>query len=110
MMILNVYGNHVHSSEKFENIIKFNLLTPFQEDILLYILSSVCINGILCSGQDTRRGVVNSSRVVLWNPAISDFIVIPSSPDEHVLPYRNSYFYFHGFGYDYVRDDYNNLL
>ncbi|KAI5439993.1 hypothetical protein KIW84_025380 [Lathyrus oleraceus] len=60
------------SSEKFGNRIKFDLPPPFQEDgSLLYILSSVCI---LCIGQDTRRGVINSSRTVLWNPATSDFM------------------------------------
>ncbi|CAK8539348.1 unnamed protein product [Lathyrus sativus] len=97
------------SNEGFENRIKFDLPPPFQEDdSLLYILSSVCINGILCIGQDTCRGrrMVNSFRAVLWNPATSDFMVIPSSPDENVLPYRSPFFNFHGFGYDHVRDDY----
>ncbi|KAI5439991.1 hypothetical protein KIW84_025378 [Lathyrus oleraceus] len=95
------------SNEKFENRIKFDLPPPCQEDdTFLYILSSVCINGFFCMGQDTRRGLVNTFRAVLWNPATSDFMVIPSSPDEHVPPYRSPYFDFQGFGYDHMRDDY----
>lgn len=95
------------SNESFENRIKFALPPPFQEnDCSLYVLSSVCINGILCIGQDTSRGLVNSFRAVLWNPATSDFMVIPPSPDEYVPPYRSPYFMFHGFGYDHVKDGY----
>ncbi|XP_058729568.1 F-box/kelch-repeat protein At3g06240-like [Vicia villosa] len=93
--------------DKFENIIKFDLPPPLQDDdTSLYILGSVCINGIICIGQKTSKGPVNSFRAVLWNPATSDFLVIPSSPDENVLPYRDPYFEFNGFGYDHIRDDY----
>jgi molecular chaperone HtpG len=95
------------SNDRFENRVKLNLPPPIQEgDSAVYILSSISVNGILCLGQDTTRGMVRIFRAVLWNPATAEYMVIPPSPDEYVPPYRNPYFMFHGFGYDHVRDDY----
>jgi molecular chaperone HtpG len=93
--------------ERFENRIKFDLPPPFHEDdISVYLLGTLSINGLFCIGQDRRRGMVNSFRAVLWNPATRESVAIPPSPDESVPPYRDPFFHFHGFGYDHVRDDY----
>ncbi|XP_045828998.1 F-box protein CPR1-like [Trifolium pratense] len=95
------------SNDKFEDRIKLDLPPPFDgEDIAMYILSSVSVNGIFCLGKDTRRGIVNSFQAALWNPATAEVMGIPPSPDESVPPYRDPFFIFHGFGYDNVRDDY----
>jgi len=94
-------------NERFEDRIRLDLPPPFQvDDSNIYVLSSVSVNGILCLGQDRKRGRVYSFRAVLWNPATAEFRVIPPSPDEFAPPYRNPVFYFHGFGYDRVREDY----
>jgi molecular chaperone HtpG len=94
-------------NERFENMIELDLPPPIQEDAINpYILSSVSINGIFCIGQDRHNGIVNTFRAVLWNPATTEFMVIPPSPDESVPPYRDPFFKFHGFGYDRDRDDY----
>ncbi|GAU28328.1 hypothetical protein TSUD_256560 [Trifolium subterraneum] len=95
------------SNDKFENRIKLDLPPPFHgDDIGMYILSSVSVNGIFCLGKDTYRGIVNSFQAALWNPATAEVMVIPTSPTESVPPYRDPMFIFHGFGYDNVRDDY----
>ncbi|GAU50902.1 hypothetical protein TSUD_238700 [Trifolium subterraneum] len=111
--LLLPYRHVYHSSiyllpdEIFENMVKLDLPPPFQEDDTgLHILNSVSINGILCVGQDGIRGRVNSFRAVLWNPATTEFTVIPPSPYEIVPTYRDPSFRFQGFGYDRVRDDY----
>ncbi|XP_045809993.1 putative F-box protein At3g16210 [Trifolium pratense] len=104
-----VYHSSIYllPDEIFENMVKLDLPPPFQEDDTgLCILNSVSINGILCIGQDRIRGRVKSFRAVLWNPATTEFMAIPPSPDESVPPYRDPSFRFHGFGYDRVRDDY----
>jgi molecular chaperone HtpG len=94
-------------NERFEDRIKLDLPPPFQEDDSnIYVLCSVSVNGIFCLGQDRRRGIVNSFRAVLWNPATTESVAIPPSPDEFVPPYRDPFIHFHGFGYDHVRDDY----
>jgi molecular chaperone HtpG len=95
------------SNDKFENRVKLDLPPPIHGvDGIVYFLSSSSINGILCLGQDASRGMVSIFRVVLWNPATAEYMVIPPSPDEYVPPYRDPSFMFHGFGYDHVRDDY----
>ncbi|XP_045828999.1 F-box protein CPR1-like [Trifolium pratense] len=95
------------SNDKFEDRIKLDLPPPFDgDDIAMYILSSVSVNGIFCLGKDTRRGIVNSFQAALWNPATAEVMGIPPSPDESVPPYRDPFFIFHGFGYDNVKDDY----
>ncbi|MCH97502.1 F-box/kelch-repeat protein, partial [Trifolium medium] len=95
------------SNDRFENRVKLDLPPPIQEvDSSVYILSSTSINGIICLGQDTSRGMVTIFRAVLWNPATAEYMVIPPSPDEDVPPYRDPFFVFGGFGYDHVRDDY----
>jgi len=69
--------------DRFENRIKFDLPPPFQEyNRNIYILRSFSINGILCIGKDRLRGMVNTFRAVLWNPATTESVAIPPSPDK----------------------------
>jgi len=67
--------------------------------VLLFVLGSA-VNGIICIYDDDKNLTVG-----LWNPATKEIKVIPScvadlSPRVLALPHL------HGFGYDYVRDDY----
>ncbi|KAK2431934.1 hypothetical protein QL285_030101 [Trifolium repens] len=94
------------SDDKFENRIKLDLPPPFDgDDIRMYVLSSVSVNGIFCLAKE-KRGIVTTFQFALWNPTTAEVMVIPPSPIESVPPYRNPEVIFHGFGYDNVRDDY----
>ncbi|XP_004498529.1 F-box protein CPR1-like [Cicer arietinum] len=89
------------SGEKFDNRIKLDWPPPFQDnDRHINILGSG-INGILCLYVEGT-----SSKVVVWNPSIQEFKIIPPSPVLSVPPYVNVVLKLHGFGYDSVRDDY----
>ena len=104
-----LYQNHYKSSlfsisgERFQNMEKLCWPSQIQEDYheLLCILGSSSINGILClyiqNGQQPAY---------LWNPATSEFKVIPPSPFENAPHCIHIDISYHGFGYDYVRDDY----
>jgi molecular chaperone HtpG len=91
------------SNERFENKVLFNASLPSKElGKNLIIVGSVSINGILCVTSE----VVKERKAVLWNPATDELKVIPPSPVESVTRYRYIKPQIHGFGYDYVRDDY----
>jgi len=86
--------------ERFENKVKLDWPSPFQEDNrAIHILGPV-INGIVCLYQG-REPVV-----ILWNPATEEYKVLPPSPTESPVHYEQDYYYVHGFGHDHVRDDY----
>lgn len=86
------------SGERFENKVKLDWPSPFQEDDTSIGILGSGINGTLCLYQD-------DTTVVLWNPTTEEFKVIPPSPIDS-LPYFTTLVTLHGFGYDFVRDDY----
>ena len=86
------------SGERYENRVKLDVPNPFQEEKPYFdFLDSNVINGVIC----LKRG----KRLVLWNPTTHEFNVIPQSPIESMPPYRLIDFYYHGFGFDHVRED-----
>ncbi|KAK2447759.1 F-box/kelch-repeat protein [Trifolium repens] len=90
------------SNERLENKVLFNASLPSKElGKNLIIVGSISINGILCvtNMDDEER------KVVLWNPATEEMKVVPYSRVECV-PFRLPKPRIHGFGYDYVRNDY----
>ncbi|XP_058726983.1 F-box/kelch-repeat protein At3g06240-like [Vicia villosa] len=91
------------SGERFDNKVKLDWPSSFQDDdhdFNVNILGSG-INGILCIYSE---GLI--SKVVLWNPAIDEFRVIPMKPTVSVPSYKTDFDRLYGFGYDYVRDDF----
>ncbi|CAI8616368.1 unnamed protein product [Vicia faba] len=109
LLLYQVKWNHNHtymsfplyllSGERFENKVKLDFPNPFQHDNPgYYILVSGSINGILC--------LYDEDTIILWNPTIKEFKVIPPSPVDSLPPYRAIMKEIHGFGYDPVRDDY----
>lgn len=90
---------YLFSGEGFDNKVKIEWPPPFQEDDCDINILGSGINGIICLYAECI-----SSKIVLWNPAIQEFKVIHSN---HVPPYVSFVDTLHGFGYDYVRDDYN---
>jgi molecular chaperone HtpG len=99
-----VPGHYYHcavyllSGESFENKEILNWPPPFQaDDIDMDILGSG-INGTLCLHQ-------YHTKIVLWNPTIGEFKIIPPSPIDSQLHDTTSVT-LHGFGYDSVGDDY----
>jgi molecular chaperone HtpG len=88
------------SGDRFENKVKIDWPTPFQENNTnIYILGSVSINGILCLKQG------HGKQLVLWNPTTREFNIIPQSPLELVPPHRIPCYNLHGFGYDHVANE-----
>jgi molecular chaperone HtpG len=89
------------SGERFENKVQLNWPKTFNEDDHLgfYIFGPVSVNGVLCLYKTNEK-------VVLWNPVVKEFKVIPRSPFGYETPYRIPNFHIHGFGYDRVKDDY----
>jgi len=90
------------SGERFENGTKLDWPNPFEENEPSFVISgSGSINGILCLINYTQP----NARVVLWNPTTQEFLVIPTSPFE-LVPHMDVDIVRHGFGYDYVTNDY----
>jgi len=92
---------YLFSSERFDNKVKLDWPPSFQEDGRDINILGSGINGILCLYVEGFN-----SKVVLWNPAIEEYKVIPFSPAFFVPPYVRVMNQIHGFGYDYIRDDY----
>ena len=91
------------SDDRFENWVKLDWPPQFQEnDIDIFIVGSVSINGILY----LKQGFKHTHQVVLWNPTTSESKVIPTSPVENIRLNRTPWFFLHGFGYDHFSDDY----
>jgi molecular chaperone HtpG len=91
------------SGERFENKIKLDWPPPFhEEDRFIHILSNVSVNGTLCLAQTHCM----DPKCVFWNPTTDEFKIIPSSPFLYQSRFQEATVYFHGFGYDHVRDDY----
>jgi F-box interacting protein len=91
------------SDDRFENWVKLDWPPQFQEnDIDIFIVGSVSINGILC----LKQGFQYTRQLVLWNPTTTESKVIPTSPVENIRPNRTPWFFLHGFGYDHFSDDY----
>jgi len=65
------------------------------------ILGSSSINGILCLYVQGMRQLA-----YLCNPTIREFKGVPPNPFENAPHYVDIEIYYHGFGYDCVRDDY----
>lgn len=95
---------YLFSGERFDNkVVKLDWPSTFQDDdhdFNVNILGSG-IDGILCIYSE---GII--SKVVLWNPAIDEFRVIPLKPTVSVPSYITDFDRLYGFGYDYVRDDF----
>ncbi|CAI8605700.1 unnamed protein product [Vicia faba] len=94
---------YLFSGERFDNKFKSDWSPSFQDDthdFNINILGSG-INGILCI---YFEGLI--SKVVLWNPNIEEFRVIPMNPTVSVPSYITDFDRLHGFGYDYIRDDF----
>lgn len=92
---------HLCSGERLNSKVKLDWPPPFQKDDRDINILGSGINGILCLYDE---GI--SSRVVLWNPAIDEFKVIPPSPVESLPHYVICEVQHHGFGYDSIGDDY----
>jgi molecular chaperone HtpG len=89
------------SGEKLEDGERLDCPPPFHEDDLnIGILGFASVNGTLCLYQ----GNYHDTKIVLWNPATTEFKVVPPS----FQPYDNIEFKIHpcAFGYDRVRHDY----
>jgi len=72
------------SSDGYENMIKFDMPNPFQEEYHFFsILDSGSVTGILCL-------YTQDGRVVFWNPATEEFKIIPPSPLESLPPYQQT--------------------
>jgi len=88
------------SCDSYEIKEKLDLPPPFHiQSSLIRILGSL-VNGILCIYDIDKPLTVR-----LWNPATKEIKAIPSCVADlshEVLAYP----ILHGFGYDYVRDDY----
>jgi len=92
---------YLFSGERFDNKVMLDLPPPFHgDDRDINILGSG-INGILCLYVDGFN-----SEVVVWNPAIEEFKVIPPSSVVSIPPHVGIVDKHHGFGYDCIRDDY----
>jgi molecular chaperone HtpG len=92
---------YLFSGEGFTNQVKLDWPLPFHADDLdINILGSE-INGNLCLYVDN-----DNSKVVVWNPSIEEFKVIPPSQHVYVPNHIRVECQFHGFGYDYNGDDY----
>ncbi|WJX64730.1 hypothetical protein P8452_49471 [Trifolium repens] len=90
------------SGDRFENKVKLNWPNPFLEENTNFNLRYFgSANGILCLGYN---GFYNyrDRRIVLWNPTIEKFKVIPPS---HEVEFGASAALY-GFGYDRIADDY----
>ncbi|XP_050903464.1 F-box/kelch-repeat protein At3g06240 [Lathyrus oleraceus] len=95
------------SGESFENMVELEL--PQQIDHMKF-LGFGCANGILYF----EEPLIN--KIVLWNPTTNELKIIPLSPFESFSPPATlnfdapvsfvTYLNLHGFGYDYVADDY----
>ncbi|XP_058762092.1 putative F-box protein At3g16210 [Vicia villosa] len=91
------------SGERFENRLKLDASLPSQElDQDIIIVGTASINGIFC----VTSMKVEEKKIVLWNPLTQELKVIPPSPLESIAPSKYFAPQIHGFGYDYVRDDY----
>jgi molecular chaperone HtpG len=92
---------YLFSNESFDNKVKLDWPPPIQEDDRGINILGSGINGILCL-------YVNglSSKLVVWNPAIQEFKVIPPNPAVFVPSYVRFASQHHGFGYDCIRSDY----
>ncbi|CAI8616376.1 unnamed protein product [Vicia faba] len=90
------------SGERFENRVKLDFPNPFKiEEPQFDVLQSGSITGILC-----LYSSYPSNEIVLWNPTINEFKVIPHSSVDSVPPYRHIHKEILGFGYDPISEDY----
>jgi len=87
--------------ERFDNKERLDWPPPFQNDDRDINILGSGINGTLCLYVNNI-----SSKVVVWNPEIEEFKVIPHKPSVSVQHYVKVVDQLHGFGYDFVRDDY----
>nr|XP_012567567.1 putative F-box protein At3g16210 [Cicer arietinum] len=87
------------SGERFDSKLKLDWPHPFQENSTNIEILGSGINGILCLYK------VNHTPIVLWNPATEEFKAIPPNPVEDLCNFT-TLVTLHGFGYDYIRDDY----
>jgi len=89
------------SGEKLEDGERLDCPPPFHEDDLgIEIFGFASVNGTLCLYQ----GIYHDTKIVLWNPATTEFKVVPPS----FQPYDNIEVKTPplAFGYDHVRHDY----
>jgi len=92
---------YLFSGERFDDKVGLEWPPPFQGDDRDVKILGSGINGILCLYVDGFN-----SEVVVWNPAIEEFKVIPPSSVVSVPPHVGIVDQLHGFGYDCIRDDY----
>ncbi|AET02478.1 putative F-box domain-containing protein [Medicago truncatula] len=92
------------SDERYENQVKLDFPNPFQEDNPFSDFYNCDFYGC-----DTFTGTLclkQRNTLSLWNLTTHEFKVIPLSPIEFVPPYREASVDVHGFGYDYIKDDF----
>lgn len=92
---------YLFPGERFDNKDMLDWPPPFQNDDRDINILGSGINGTLCLYVNNI-----SSKVVLWNPEIEEFKAIPHKPSVSVKHYVKVIEQLHGFGYDFVRDDY----
>ncbi|KAK2431667.1 F-box/kelch-repeat protein [Trifolium repens] len=100
-------GNELYSlsGDRFENKFKLNWPNPFLEENTNFSIRYFgSANGILCL---SYIGLYNyrDRRIVLWNPTIKKFKVVP--PGHEVEFGASATLY--GFGYDRIADDYKMI-
>ncbi|KAK2384698.1 F-box/kelch-repeat protein [Trifolium repens] len=84
--------------EMFENKHKLDLPSSFHIQVIRILGSAM--NGVFCIYDCDRH-----TKAALWNPATSDVNVIPPGSAEYRGDFTTE-IVLHGFGYDYVSDDY----
>ncbi|CAK8543045.1 unnamed protein product [Lathyrus sativus] len=98
--VLDVPEFYLIFGKRFENKVKLDWPHLFQGDNQAVHILGPVINGVVCLYQG------QTPCVLLWNPATQESKTLPSSPTESSIIYEGGTFFYHGFGYDYVRDDY----
>jgi molecular chaperone HtpG len=93
------------SGDRFKNMVKLDFSNPFDDKTYIDLFGFGSINGIILLHQYCGY------KHVLWNPATQKFKLLPLSLVDSYVPddvKRSLTFvsYLHGFGYDFVTDDY----
>lgn len=93
-------GNGSDDHEALVDVPAGNLFSPIFNEEQNFYLSGTCVNGIVCL---YNRG--QGTKVVLWNPAVREFQVLPERPID-CPPEADYDIEGLGFGYDPKADDY----
>ncbi|XP_061357178.1 putative F-box protein At3g16210 [Gastrolobium bilobum] len=100
VLLVNDNNLFMLSGERYEKKVKLDWPMPFLEGNNYISIFGPCINGTIC----LLQGNYFTQNIILWNPTIEEFKVIPSglihSPGIDFITIVN------GFGYDHLGDDY----